>query len=130
MCLALLSSQSFVMIFIHEADHMLASDFLLSTFVMMYGAGSVSKGVIKTWVLGLELWHRINSAPWHGGAELQWAIEGSANLAPKLSCLAKCDTVMIEHLCALCHHLDLTNSIDIAVFAIACIMFWCCCRCV
>jgi len=45
-----------------ESDHMPASYFLLSTFVMMHGAGSVGKGAIKTWILGLELWHRINSA--------------------------------------------------------------------
>ena len=96
----------------------------------MHGAGSVSKGAIKTWILGLELWHRINSAPWHSGTELQQAMEGSIKLTPKSSQLAKHDPVMIEHFCTLCHHLYLTNSFDIAVFAVACIMFWCCCRCV
>jgi len=113
---------------IKEADRMPASEFLLSTFVMTYGAGSVGKGTVKMWLSGLELWHRINSAPWHGSTELQWAVEGSAKLAPKSSHLAKCDPVTIEHLCALHLHLDLTNSFDIAVFAVACIAFWCCCR--
>src|SRR5882724_11522709 len=94
---------------------------------MMYGAGSVGK-VVKMWVLGLELWHRINSAPWHGGAELQWSIEGSTKLAPKSSCLAQHDPVTIEYIHALHCCLDLTNSFDIAIFAIACIPFWCCFR--
>ena len=111
-----------------EADHMPASEAILSTFVTTYGAGSVGKGAIKTWVLGLELWNRINDAPWLGGAVLQRAIEGSARLAPKSSHLAKRDPVTIDHICALHRHLDLTNSFDIAVFAIACIAFWCCCR--
>jgi len=115
---------------IPESERMPASDFLLSTFITTHGAGSVGKGALKTWVLGLELWHRINSAPWFGGAELQRAIEGSAKLAPSSSCLAKRDPVTIGHLRALHRCLDLTNSFDIAVFAVACIAFWCCCRCV
>jgi len=54
-----------------ETDRMPASEILLSTFITTHGAGSVGKGAVKTWVLGLELWHRINGAPWYGGAELQ-----------------------------------------------------------
>jgi len=34
-----------------EADHMPASKALLSMFVTTYGAGTVGKGMIKTWVL-------------------------------------------------------------------------------
>src|SRR5882724_5967595 len=113
---------------IKEVDCMPTSDFLLSTFVTTYGAGSVGKGMVKTWLSGLELWHRINSAPWHGGTELQRAVEGSAKLAPSSSHLAKRDPVTIQHLRALHRCLDLTNSFDIAVFAVACIAFWCCCR--
>ena len=40
-------------------------------------------------------------------------------------------TLSQSNICALHslhHHLDLTNSFDIAVFAVACVMFWCCCR--
>jgi len=55
---------------IQEAECMPASEYI-STFVTTHGAGLVSKGVIKTWILGLELWHHNNSALWHRGAELQ-----------------------------------------------------------
>jgi len=75
------------------------------------------------WLSGLELWQRFNSTPWHGGAELQWPVEGSAKLAPSCSHLEKRDLVTIEHLRTLCLHLDLTNSLDIAVFAVACMVF-------
>ena len=105
-----------------------ASEILLCTFVSTCGAGSVGKGAIKTWLSGIKLWHRINNTPWHGGAELTRAIEGAAKLTPSSSHLGKHDPVTIQHICALCHHLDLTNAFDIAVFAVACIAFWCCCR--
>ena len=35
---------------------------------------------------------------------------------------------MIEHIYALKAGLDLSNSFDAAVWAVACIAFWCCCR--
>src|SRR5882724_10606842 len=80
------------------------------------------------WLLGVELWHHINDAPWLGGPVLQCSVKGAARLAPLSSCLDKRDPVMIEHLCCLHWHLDLMNSFDISVFAITCIVFWCCCR--
>jgi len=55
---------------IPEAEHMPASKYLLSTFVTTHRVGSVSKGAIKTWFLGLELWH-CNSSPWLRNEELQ-----------------------------------------------------------
>src|SRR5882672_7291178 len=87
---------------IPKVEHMPASELLLSTFITSHGAGSVGKGAIKTWLLGIELWHCINDAPWLGGAVLQQAVEGSARLAPLSSCLAKQDPVTIQHLCCLC----------------------------
>src|SRR5882724_10191911 len=113
---------------IPESDHMPASEFILSSFVTTRGAGSVGKSAIKSWLLGVELWHRINGAPWHGGAELARCVEGAVKLAPVSSHRAKCDPVTIEHICSLHRNLDLTNSFDIAMFAITCIAFWCCCR--
>jgi len=111
-----------------EVEHMPASKSLLSTFVTTHGAGSVNKGSIKSWLLGVVLWHCINHAPWFGSSDLEWAVSGAARLTPNSSNLNKRDPVMIQHLHALRRHLDLSNSFDIAVFAIACIMFWCCCR--
>ena len=113
---------------IPEIECMPASELLLSTFITSHGAGSVGKGAIKTWLLGIELWHHINNAPWLGGAVLKHAVEGLAKLAPASSRLDKHNPVTIEHLCCLRHHLDLTDSFDIAVFTVMCIAFWCCCR--
>jgi len=113
---------------IPESEQMPASELLLSTFITSDGAGSVGKGTIKTWLLGVEFWHHINNAPWLSGPVLQQAVEGAARIAPLSSHLDKQDPVTIEHLHCLCKHLDLTNSFDIAVFSIACIVFWCCCR--
>ena len=102
-----------------------ASELLLSTFITFHGAGSVGKGAIKTWLLGVELWHCINDAPWLGGPVLQQAVECAAKLAPLSLHLDKRDLMMIEHLCCLHRHLDLKNSFDIAVFTIGCIMLYC-----
>ena len=65
------------------------SELLLSTFITSHGAGSVGKGTIKTWLLGVELWHHINDASWLGGPVLQWAVEGATRLAPLSSHLYK-----------------------------------------
>src|SRR5882724_10400327 len=74
---------------IPEIECMPASELLLSTFITLHGAGSVGKGAIKTWLLGIELWHHINDAPWLGGEALQHAVQGSARLAPLSSHLDK-----------------------------------------
>jgi len=41
--------------------------------------------MIKTWLLGIELWHHINNSPWLGEAVLQQAVKGSTKLAPTVS---------------------------------------------
>ena len=107
---------------IPEIECIPTSELLLSTIITSHGAGLVSKGTIKTWLLGIELWHCINDAPWLSGAVLQWAVQGSVRLAPPL-CLDKQDLVTIEHLHCLWHDLNLSNSFDITVFAAACIVF-------
>jgi len=52
---------------IPEIECIPTSKLLLSTFITSHGASSVSKGAIKTWLLSIELWHRINDAPWLSG---------------------------------------------------------------
>jgi len=49
---------------ISEQNRMPASELLLATFVTTRGAGTVAKGAMDQWILGLELWHHINNAPW------------------------------------------------------------------
>jgi len=70
---------------IPEVECMPTLELLLSAFVTSHSAGSVSKGMIKTWLLGIELWYHINDAPWLGGAVLQQAVKGSTKLAPTSS---------------------------------------------
>src|SRR5882724_2801359 len=111
---------------IPESDCMLASEFLLSSFVTMRGAGLVGKSAIKSWLLSVELWHHINSAPWHGSVELARCVEGAVKLAPVSSHHGKHNLITIEHIRTLCHNLNLTNSFDIAMFAITCIALWFC----
>jgi hypothetical protein len=109
---------------ISEQNRMPASELLLATFVTTCGAGSVAKGAMEQWILGLELWHHINNAPWRGGRLLKCAVQGSAAIAPSSSTEAKRDPVTLQHLQCLCDHLDLSTSFDAAVFAVACIAFF------
>ena len=87
---------------IPEVEHMPASEILLSTFITSHGSGSVGKCAIKTWFLGLELWHHINDTLWLRGMVLQHAVEGSARLSPPSSLLVKWEPMTIEHLHCLC----------------------------
>jgi len=59
---------------------------------------------------------------------LRCTLKGAAKFAPSSSRQPKRDPVTIDHIKALHRHLDLTNTFDIAVFALACIAFWSCCR--
>ena len=74
---------------ISEVEHMPASESLLCTFVTTLGAGSVGKGAIKSWLLGVDLWHHINHAPWFGSSDLEWVVSSVAKLAPASSHLSK-----------------------------------------
>jgi len=105
-----------------------ASEFLLSMFITIHGSGSIGNSAMKTWLEGLQLWHTINDAPWHGAHLLHCTLKGAAKITPSSSCQPKRDLVTIDYMKALCCHLDLTNTFDIAVFMLVCIAFWSCCR--
>ena len=111
-----------------ESDRMLALESLLSHSIATWGAALVSKSTLKLWLEGLRLWHQINKAPWHGSHMLKRIVTGASKLAPAKSSLSKWEPITIEHLRSLCHNLDLANIFGIAIFAIACVAFWCCCR--
>jgi len=111
-----------------EASHMPASEALLAMFITHWGAGSVGPGALKSWLLSIELWHNINRAPWHGATLIHHAISGVAKNVPIPSSVLKCEPVILQHLQTLRRCLDLSNVFDAAVFAVACIVFWCCCR--
>jgi len=51
-------------------------EWLLSHFIKNRGARSVGGRAMKTWLLGLELCHIINYAPWHGTGHLKHTAQG------------------------------------------------------
>src|SRR5882672_5498920 len=81
-----------------ESLKMPAPEWLLSIFITTCGAGSVGSGSLKTWLLGLELWHIINSAPWRGAGHLKRATQGARCQAPDNSSRPKCLPVTLAHL--------------------------------
>lgn len=112
---------------IPEADWMPASEPLLSSFAAS-AAGLMSEKTLSNWLAGLHYWHVVNGAPWHGADMLHHVRRGFAKLVPPSSKRAKCPPVTIEAMVALRAGLDLSNAFDAAVWAIACIAFWSCCR--
>ena len=107
-----------------EELQMPAPEWLLSSFLTTRGAGAVSKGMMVSWLQGLELWHAINNARWNGGSHLKRALQGSLSAAPPSSTKPRRKAVTIPHLKSLRKHLTLTNTFDAAVFATACVAFW------
>ena len=105
-----------------------ASKSLLSIFITTHGAGRVGKGTLLSWLSGLQLWHIISGAPWNGGAHLSQAIKGVASFAPSSSFHGPILPVTIHHLHVLKQDLDVTNTFDTAICAIACIAFWSQCQ--
>jgi len=105
-----------------------ASETLLATFITHHGASSVRPSALRSWLLGIELWHNINGAPWYRENLLHHTIDGAVKNAPSSSSKPKHEPVTLQHLQALHNYLYLSNVFDAAVFAVTCIAFWCCCR--
>ena len=104
-----------------------ASEILLTAFAAD-AAGRVATSTLNTWLSGLRFWHIVNGAPWHTGPMLKQTRKGVRKLVPATSKRRKRPPVTVEHMYALRSGLDLTNSFDAAVWAIACVAFWSCCR--
>ena len=97
-------------------------------FMTTHRAGDVNKGTLSAWLLGLQLWHNINNAPWSGGGHLKRALQGAARVAPPSSNWNKWFPKTLQHLQLLWCNLTLSNTFDTVVFAMACISFWCQCQ--
>jgi hypothetical protein len=112
---------------IPETQRMPASENLLTAFASA-AAGSHSPSALTNWLAGLQFWHVINGASWKGSDRLHHVRRGFVKLAPPDSKRAKRPPVTIEAMTALKDGLDLSNAFDAAIWAVASIAFWCCCR--
>ncbi|KIO08906.1 hypothetical protein M404DRAFT_133542 [Pisolithus tinctorius Marx 270] len=109
-----------------EEFHMPASSELISLF-SAHHTGHTSEKILNNWLTGLHFWHIINSAPWHRDDMLCHVHRGFMRLIPPSSKHAKCPPVTIETLCILHNCLDLANTFDASVWALASVAFWSCC---
>ena len=101
---------------------------LLCIFNTSHGTGRIGQGTLTNWVTGLELWYSINCVPWLGKGHLNHAIKGATSVTPSSSSCPLHLLVLISHLQSLHATLDLKNTFDASVYAIACISFWSQCR--
>lgn len=112
---------------IPETSRMPASESLLAAFSAS-AAGTVSESALSNWLAGLHYWHVVNGATWHGADMLSQVRRGFAKLVPPSAKRAKRPPVTVEAMTALRAGLVLSNSFDAAVWAVASIAFWSCCR--
>ncbi|KAJ7473479.1 DNA breaking-rejoining enzyme [Mycena latifolia] len=94
-----------------------ASEATLSLFISSVGAGHVASGTVGSWLSGLQLWHQLNSAPWLGGEILLRAKKGVSKLAPPSFHRLPRDPVSFNHMLVLREVLDLSNTLDSAIWA-------------
>ncbi|KIP02155.1 hypothetical protein PHLGIDRAFT_79547 [Phlebiopsis gigantea 11061_1 CR5-6] len=110
-----------------ESQCMPASDALLVAFVAEW-SGKVAKTTVESWIAGLSFWHTLNKAAWHSSHMLCQILKTASKEEPEKG--KKHPPITLEHLCALRDCLNMWNTFDAVVFAIACIIFGCCCRCI
>jgi hypothetical protein len=112
---------------IPESSRMPASDRLLASFIASW-ASKVASTTAQNWLAGIHFWHNLHGAPWYGHSLLRTASAGLNKLVPDSSKRPRRPPVTLEHMHALFRGLDLSNAFDSAVFAVACVAFWSCCR--
>ncbi|KAG1844079.1 hypothetical protein DFJ58DRAFT_717694 [Suillus subalutaceus] len=110
-----------------EPNCMPTSSKLLAAF-LANAAGTVSSSAANSWMADLHYWHSVNGADWHGGESdvLCHVRRGLSKLTPpssKCSKCSKCPPMILTALLQLASGLNLSNSFDITVFAIACVAF-------
>ncbi|KAI6154728.1 hypothetical protein BKA82DRAFT_3969337, partial [Pisolithus tinctorius] len=112
---------------IPETSRMPAPSELISLFAAHH-AGHVSEKTLNNWLAGLHFWHIVNGMPWNGDDMLRHVRRGFTKLVPPSSKRAKRPPITLEALCILHDCLNLTNTFDTSVWALASIAFWSCCR--
>ena len=115
-------------ILLPEEGRMPASELLLALFVANCAAGKVLSSTVNKWLVGIHRGHQVADAPWFSSHLLSQANKGAVKLIPSESQHAKHCPITLEHLDMFRKHLDLSNSFDMMVYAVACVVFWACCR--
>ncbi|RDX48815.1 hypothetical protein OH76DRAFT_1351914 [Lentinus brumalis] len=110
---------------IQEEGRMPAPEYLLAAFLARH-AGTVQHKTMGNWLSGLRIHHAVNGASWSGDMLVKYAKKGAKKLNPPS--LPKRPPVTLEHMEALLNGLDLANTFDAAVFALASTAFWGCRR--
>jgi len=103
---------------IAEDERVPASEFLLTAFVASF-VGGKSSSTVENWLCGLQLWHSIQDAPWHGDRALRSMKKAVAKHVPAASQRPPRPPVKNAHITMLKQHLDLSKPEDAAVFAAA-----------
>ncbi|KAL1739723.1 hypothetical protein HDZ31DRAFT_8212, partial [Schizophyllum fasciatum] len=112
---------------ISESLRMPADRILLGAFVAdMHEGGTGAR--VRSWMAGLQLWHRINGAEWEGDDFLVQAVLKTADKEGKVFSRPLRNPIDLTHLRALRASLTLTLPRDAAIWAAATIAFWGCRR--
>ncbi|KAJ7205152.1 hypothetical protein B0H12DRAFT_1035115, partial [Mycena haematopus] len=112
---------------IPESARMPASYFLIAAFIAEH-VGTISGSAIKGWLSGVKAWHDLNGADWNG--ETRWVelARRTANKEGNAFKRDQCGPVSMQHMVCLRATLDLDDSFDAAVWAVAAAAFWGCRR--
>jgi hypothetical protein len=114
---------------IPESSRMPASRTLLAAFInwSVRTHGSTGRSM-KGWMSGLHAWHDVNGAEWFGNdGYVSRAKAGAVKISIR-NRRPERQPVSIHHLLTLCSHLNPQDSFDAAVWAVALVAFWACCR--
>ena len=110
---------------ISEEDRMPAFAALLAAFVSCH-IGSYSGKTIKSWLSGIQSWHIMNQAPWHGDdnwLQLAWTTATKMGTAFKRPLQPP---VSLNHLHVLRQHLNLAMPFHAAIWATVLVTFFGC----
>ncbi|KAL1696574.1 hypothetical protein GGG16DRAFT_42781, partial [Schizophyllum commune] len=110
-----------------EVARMPASQALISSFTAQF-PGIVTDSAVKNMICGLELWHTINHAPWHGNSHLVRLVKRAVTKAGVALKRPPRPPVLLAHLDTLRESLNLDLPRDAAIFALALATFWGCRR--
>jgi hypothetical protein len=99
----------------------------LAAFIAAH-IGQVGGGTVKSWMLGLKVWHDMHGAPWEGlDCWVELARRTTNKEGTSFAC-EQCSPVTIAHMVALRATLVLSKPFDAAVWALATAAFWACRR--